>query len=151
MAEHFGKTLSTFTLDGREYHANACIDGVLINPLLPEYFDATPNEERSDDEIALWWDRPFIQVENWLSLSVNLRGHHQRLRRAGIEYAIPLEEMDAFVETQRAIWFEAWPEGERFDVRCLDGGAWDRSTNWGQFATLKEALKCIAVRQVVSL
>lgn len=35
-----------------------------------------------------------------------------------------------------------WPAGVRFDVRCLDGGAWDRSTVWGMFATLPAALAC---------
>lgn len=28
----------------------------------------------------------------------------------------------------------------RFDVRCLDGGAWDRSTWKGSFETLEEAV-----------
>ncbi len=33
-------------------------------------------------------------------------------------------------------------EGEYpgYVVRCLDGGAWDRSTNWGKFDTLEEAV-----------
>ena len=38
-------------------------------------------------------------------------------------------------------WLDAWPSGTRYDVRCLDGGAWDRSTNWGCFSSLEEALK----------
>ena len=28
-----------------------------------------------------------------------------------------------------------------FVVRCLDGGAWDRSTNWGNADTLEQALE----------
>jgi hypothetical protein len=43
-------------------------------------------------------------------------------------------------------WLNAWPSGIRYDVRCLDGGAWDRSTGWGMFATLDEALQLIANR-----
>jgi len=39
-------------------------------------------------------------------------------------------------------WLAAWPSGIRYDVRCLDGGAWDRSTCLGQFATLYEAVGC---------
>ena len=35
-----------------------------------------------------------------------------------------------------------WPEGRRYDVRCLDGGARDRSTTWGMFGTLQEAIEC---------
>jgi hypothetical protein len=37
---------------------------------------------------------------------------------------------------------EAWPEGVRFAVYCLDGGAWDRPTARGWFGTLEEALRC---------
>lgn len=33
-----------------------------------------------------------------------------------------------------------WPEGVRYDVRCLDGGAWDRSTNRGAFPSLDAAV-----------
>ena len=42
----------------------------------------------------------------------------------------------------RASWMKAWPSGTRYATRCLDGGAWDRSTNWGMFASLEEALAC---------
>lgn len=36
---------------------------------------------------------------------------------------------------------EAWPGGVRYDVYCLDGGAWDRPTARGWFGTLEEALR----------
>ncbi len=39
-------------------------------------------------------------------------------------------------------FLQAWPAGVRFDVRCLDGGAWDRSTVWGMFGTLSAAVEC---------
>jgi hypothetical protein len=35
---------------------------------------------------------------------------------------------------------KTWKGALRYDVRCLDGGAWDRSTCWGSFATLQEAV-----------
>ena len=35
-----------------------------------------------------------------------------------------------------------WKGNTRYDVRCLDGGAWDRPTCWGMFSTLEEALAC---------
>jgi hypothetical protein len=37
---------------------------------------------------------------------------------------------------------EHWKGTVRYDVRCLDGGAWDRPTCWGMFATLAEAVAC---------
>ena len=39
-------------------------------------------------------------------------------------------------------WLKSWPSGARYDVRCLDGGAWDRPTSWGMFGTLPEAIAC---------
>jgi hypothetical protein len=39
-----------------------------------------------------------------------------------------------------------WPGGVRYDLRCLDGGAWDRSTCWGCFATLDEAIAAARAR-----
>jgi len=38
-----------------------------------------------------------------------------------------------------------WKGNTRFDVRCLDGGAWDRSTVWGMFGTLNAAVALAAV------
>ena len=35
-----------------------------------------------------------------------------------------------------------WNKRGHWEIRCLDGGAWDRSTNWGAFASLEEALQC---------
>lgn len=50
-----------------------------------------------------------------------------------------------FIVTQKGegdAWLKAWPSGVRYDTRCLDGGAWDRSTFWGAFATVAEAVEC---------
>jgi len=33
-----------------------------------------------------------------------------------------------------------WKGETRYDVRCLDGGSWDRSTVWGQFGELAQAV-----------
>lgn len=40
-------------------------------------------------------------------------------------------------------FLEAWPNGVRYDIRCLDGGAWDRSTWKGSYATLDEAMQAV--------
>jgi hypothetical protein len=69
-----------------------------IDPRLPKGFNSTPNDERSAQEIAKWWDRPFA------------------LSR---------------------------PDGS-FDVRCLDGGAWDRSTWYGNAKNIHEAVELAA-------
>lgn len=96
-------------------------DGVCINPQLREYFDTTPNEEREDLEISDWWDRPYIQTTTWAQMP-------------------PLNGTPEEIEAKHAKWLESFPNGTRYDVRCLDGGAWDRSTWWGTTTTLEAAL-----------
>jgi len=104
--------------------------GIPFNPTLPPHFDNTPNERRPPLH-QRWWNRPYVStytVERW-----------------DAHYATLAEEPRArWTESGRAEWMQAWPLGIRYDVRCLDGGAWDRSTAWGQFATLDDALECVA-------
>ena len=94
--------------------AERVIDGIPVNPKLPEGFDGTPNEERpaSHDE---WWARPYVCI-----------------------YPCPYEQGSEYL----ARWLKAWPSGNRYDTHCLDGGAWDRPTVWGKFGTLEEAIRC---------
>jgi hypothetical protein len=84
-----------------------------INPPLPENFDSTPNEERPEWQIEVLWNRPFIVTTPFFSN-----------------------------EKYREDWYKHWPSGIRYDVRCLDGGAWDRSTCWGMYPTVEEAIEC---------
>ncbi|WP_454740318.1 glyoxalase superfamily protein [Cupriavidus necator] len=66
-----------------------------VDPKLRPGFDSTPNDERNEEEILAWWDRP---------------------------YALTL------------------PDGS-LEVRCLDGGAWDRSTWYGVAPDMASAMK----------
>ncbi|MGB3222960.1 MAG: hypothetical protein WBB23_09175 [Desulforhopalus sp.] len=84
-----------------------------VDPPLPKRFSDTPNEDRPDWQEELW-DRPYIERQEC--------------------FANTLEGKES--------WFKAWPTGIRYDVRCLDGGAWDRPTAWGMFKTIEEAFKC---------
>lgn len=34
-----------------------------VDPTLPTGFSDTPNEERTDEEIEMWWDKPFAQLQ----------------------------------------------------------------------------------------
>lgn len=130
---------------GPVFFAEAAADGVLINPALPAGFDCTDNKLRSPEERARWWLRPFIQVESWEGQDRLIRSHQEYLKISG-NAELCRQDLDAYIEEQRAGWFKAWPEGKRYEVRCLDGGAWDRSTGWGMFATLAEALGCVNER-----
>ncbi len=72
-----------------------------VDPVLPAGFDSTPHEERSVEELAAWWGRPYA-----VSRPAELGGG--------------------------------------YTVRCLDGGAWDRPTNYGQVSTLEQASELAA-------
>jgi hypothetical protein len=52
------------------------------------------------------------------------------------------EEFKAWIAGNKESWFKAFPTGTAYRVHCLDGGAWDRPTNWGAFGTLEEAKQC---------
>lgn len=111
--------------------AEKIIDGVPINPRLPRAFDRTSNDERPASH-QKFWNVPYIVTES--------------VQRLDEFYA---SRTDEYAEQGRKHWAEArtkWlvssPEGVRYDVRCLDGGAWDRSTWWGNFGSLDEAVSC---------
>ncbi|WP_418069343.1 hypothetical protein [Ralstonia pseudosolanacearum] len=120
-----------FKLNGASFTADNCVDGVLVNPTLPKLFDQTPNEDRPPAQ-AKWWNLPYVvtmTVEDWDRMYADRMDEYAEAGRKHWAEARPK-------------WMEAWPSGTRYETRCLDGGAWDRSTSWGMFATLEEALAC---------
>ncbi len=115
--DYIGQTVTIE--DYEEQHrpdAQELVEGVPLNPCLRPGFDSTPNEERDPQEIDDWWNLPYIQAVAW-------------------------DDFESDDAERRQSWFAHWPSGTRYDVRCLDGGAWDRSTSWGQAATLEAALE----------
>ena len=83
-----------FLINQLRYSAADCVQGILIDPQLPDDFDNTANEDRPPEQMAMW-GKPYI-VSNGPG---------------------------------------------RYDVRCLDGGAWDRSTWRGKAPTVEEAVE----------
>ena len=110
-------------------------DGIFVNPTLPDEFDVTPHNER-DAQMQLWWNKPYIIIED-----LSPESYIEHINR--IEYEVPptKEEYAKKLQKNKEVWYEAFPEGFRYTVRCLDGGVWDRSTNHGSFATFEEALE----------
>jgi hypothetical protein len=104
--------------------------GVAINPKLPPMFDSTPNDHRPPSHFK-FWNVPYIVTETVEELDAL----HQA---ATDEYAD--ERRERWNNEWREQWLSAWPSGTRYEVRCLDGGAWDRSTSWGMFPSLSLAL-----------
>lgn len=105
-----------------------------INPKLPARFDDTPNQNRPASQ-RKWWGRPYITTHT------NVRDTLEEENAWRSSVGIPTVDQATF-DKRRAEWLQHWPSGTRYDVRCLDGGAWDRSTWKGSFPTLEEALQC---------
>lgn len=118
-----------FKLGEYTFEAENCIDGIFINPQLPENFDDTDNSMRPDSHDQ-WWYRPYIVTESRENLD---RTYAERTD----EYA---EEGRSMWEEGRKKWMEAYPTGIAYSVRCLDGGAWDRSTNYGNYGDIDAAI-----------
>jgi hypothetical protein len=96
------------------------IDGVVVNPYQREMFDATSNDDRNPQEIEDWWGIPYITVTTYF---------------VNPNYTAAKNDKEA------SEWAKNYQTGNRYDVRCLDGGAWDRSTGikYG-FNSLLEAI-----------
>ena len=128
-----GIPIMEFRTDGEIFKAEECIHGVFINPVLPEGFDDTWNENRPASH-QKWWHRPFIQtasVEDWDRIYAD---RDDVLAEAALRN---------WKGRGRRVRMQNYPSGERFEVRCLDGEVWDRTrtTSRGMFARLDEALK----------
>lgn len=120
-----------FRILGVTFYARGKVGAVLINPKLPEGFASTSNDWRPPSH-RKWWGLPYIETTS--------------VEDMDSYYA---ERIDEWAEEGRKHWAEnrpgwlaAWPSGTRYEVRCLDGGAWDRPTCWGMFASLDEAIAC---------
>jgi hypothetical protein len=115
------------------------VDGIPLNPSLRSDFDMTPNEYREQLEINDWWNKPFIVTqetpsETWEEYDTRLSGY------AGID-AGSKAEFEERATSIRDSWLAAWPSGIRYEVRCLNGGAWDRSSSIGMLATMEAAVE----------
>lgn len=120
-----------YRVDDETFEAREFVGGVLVDPKLPAQFGNTPNDRRPLSH-QKWWDRPYIETTTWERMSSGARGPENATE----------DERAKWFDDWRGKWFASWPSGTRYDVRCLDGGAWDRPTSWGMFATLEEAVAC---------
>jgi len=116
------------------------VEGVPVNPVLPPHFDQCDNSERPDSHRE-WFNRPYIITddsprESYDAVLRRMAGYI----KAGTFEPGTRAEWDAKQDAEHAGWLKHFPSGVRYDVRCLDGGAWDRPTGWGMVGTLEEAI-----------
>lgn len=133
-----GEPLALTDFEAKHRYANQTewVDNIPINPVLRLDFDMTPNDERDDLEILDWWGKPFIRTNEWVADT----WADYCERTATLSNRQTEAEFLAQQEKSRLQWYAAWPTGIRYDVRVLDGGAWDRSTGKAMVGSLAEAL-----------
>lgn len=119
-----------------------CVRGVLVDPELPERASEGP-EALTPEERALWNERPYVLTH---TLEEELEPF-ESVWRHRLD-TLPPEELEAMreaharrLETVRREYAEHYPEGVRYVVECLGWGVADRPQDWGQYATLAEAVK----------
>jgi hypothetical protein len=122
------------------HHQKMVGAGFPLDPSLRHWFDQTPNDEREPLETEHWWGLPFIQTSTWADMEKHSRDVQGRHREEQNQFVKSDEQLEAEIADHKAKWFAAWPTGTRYDVRCLDGGAWDRSTGWGMVGSLEAAI-----------
>jgi hypothetical protein len=109
--------------------------------LLRDDFDVTPNDERDPLEHEHWWCKPYIVTQFSTLTDRNYSTFVERLNSYGSENISSEEEWQKSFSTLN-IENDVYSHGVSFIVRCLDGGAWDRSTWKGQFNNLADAILC---------
>ena len=149
----FSNNNPTVNFKKKHYFKNQknIIDGIAIDPILPEEFWSTAHEDREKVELDEWWERPFIVTqgydeESYQEYFSRMKPYYDDLiARYGEEkttYKVETEdEFNARIAEQKKSWYEAWTTGIRYDVYILDGGTWDRPTGKGKVGSLEEALK----------
>ena len=141
--EYFGEVIELTDYEECHYYGNQknVVDGIPLNPVLREDFDATPNEDRDPQEISDWWGKPFIRTCAWEDFEESWESYSERMARLGISDHDTEDQFSERVMKQKENWFNTWPSGTRYEVRCLDGGAWDRSTGIAMVSTLEKAVE----------
>ncbi|MDE5179180.1 hypothetical protein [Vibrio fluvialis] len=115
------------------------VRGIFINPKLRPDFDYTPNEEREHLENKHWFGRAYIVTDEYQQETYP--EFVARATKYDPEHQVESEaDFDERNRQSKAAWLKAWPTGVRYEVRCLTGGAWDRSSSLGMFASLDKAV-----------
>ena len=119
-------------------------DGIIINPTLRPDFDCTPNEYRESEETHHWWGLAYIVTCGWEEMTESWAQYSERMKKLENHSSFETRNQEQFEvdkEKQKEEWFKTWgDDGLRYEVRCLDGGAWDRPSEKIMTSSFNEAL-----------
>jgi len=94
-----------------------------INPSLRPEFNSSAYEDRPAEEIAQWWNVPYIVTDTFEDQGDKTFDEYvARMRSYGNAPGRSREEWEADKAKHRENWFIWFPSGIRYEVRCLDGG-----------------------------
>jgi len=116
------------------------VDGIPIDPILPYEFDSLDNRLRHNEEIDDWWGLPFILTSEFSWPDDSYEEHVIRAKKVGFTVTQTKEKWESERSKAKKNWIINYPDGKQYAVRCLDGGAWDRSSWKGTFPSLDEAI-----------
>ena len=113
------------------------MEKIHINPEVPEWMDFKDINDRSEKHLKQWFNKAYIRTQEFGE--DNYKDYSERMSEfTDLETE---QEFNSRRAEQKKSWCEHWGEdGIRYDVRLLDGGAWDRTTNKGSYKTLEEAI-----------
>ncbi|WP_022954781.1 hypothetical protein [Leucothrix mucor] len=119
------------------------IGGVIINPKQRSGFDDTPNEDRDRLEISDWWGKPYIRTYKWGDNLESWEEHVARMSQYPDAKVRSKEDYEEDMMERKQSWYASFPEGIKYEVHCLNGGAWDRPTFCGKSSNLEGALQIV--------
>lgn len=131
--DYYGDTLEISDYQEQHHFDNQAewADGFAVNPKLRPDFDNTPNELREEQEVADWWGKPYILTTDVDQVPKHIQTWEEKVKMYQANNW-PLNLTQAEFETQqlasREQFLAQFPTGVSYTVRCLDGGAHDRST-----------------------
>lgn len=123
------------------------IEGVIINPKQRYGFDDTPNEDRDRLEISDWWGKPYIRTYKWGDNLESWEEHVTRMSQYPDAKIRSKEDYEEDMMQRKQSWYESFPEGIKYEVHCLNGGARDRPTFCGESSNLEGALQIVKKSQ----
>lgn len=129
------------------------VDGIPLDPNLPQDFYSIANADRDPLEIEDWFGRPFIIKFSWADREAIYRDFRARGMPPEYEEGLysedwwPAEGSDQWFEEElaefRGRWYESFPEGIKYQIHCMGSSLGSDRTAiccWGGCASLEDAV-----------
>lgn len=125
------------------------VDGFAVDPKQRYFFDNLDNSLRPTLEHHDWFGRPYITTAKLEDTLADASYADYLARLANFDDVQPYSEAEWLERYNQDVenFNSRYPEGVAYTVRVYDGGAWDRSTWVGEYASIEEAVEACRVIQ----